>query len=91
MIREQKRQVSKVLLDGLHDPDSPLSMLLGVRADVFGEIVWKEMLAWNWKIFPEEKTVGSARATSDISLSHEMLEQIVRSRDEFLASIGEES
>ena len=79
------------MLNGLYDPNCLLSMLRGVRTEVIGEIVWKEMLAWNWKIFPEEKTVGSARATSDFSLSHEMLEQIVRYRDEFLASIGEES
>ena len=51
MIREQKRQVSKVLLDGLYDPDCPLSMLLGVRTEIVGEIVWKEMLAWDWQIF----------------------------------------
>ena len=37
----QKRQVSKVLLDGLYDPDSPLSMLLGVRTNVMGEIIWQ--------------------------------------------------
>ena len=52
MIREQKRQVSKVLLDGLYDPDCLLSMLRGVRTEVIGEIVWKEMLAWNWQFFP---------------------------------------
>ena len=40
-IREQQRQVSKVLLDGLYDPDSPLSMLLGVRTEVVGEIIWQ--------------------------------------------------
>ena len=40
-IREQQRQVSKVLLDGLYDPDSPLFMLLGVRTEVVGEIIWK--------------------------------------------------
>ena len=40
-VREQQRQVSKVLLDGLYDPDSPLSMLLGVRNEVFGEIIWQ--------------------------------------------------
>ena len=74
IIREQKRQVSKVLLNGLYDPNCLLSMLRGVRTEVIGEIVWKEMLAWNWKIFPEEKTVGSARATSDFSLSHELLD-----------------
>ena len=40
-IREQQRQVSKVLLDGLYDPNSPLFMLLGVRTEVVGEIIWK--------------------------------------------------
>ena len=40
-IREQQRQVSKVLLDGLYDPDSPFSMLLGVRTEVVGEIIWQ--------------------------------------------------
>merc|ERR1712037_991273 len=33
LIREQQRQVSKVLLDGLYDPDSPISKLLGVRTE----------------------------------------------------------
>ena len=51
MIIEQKRQVSKVLLDGLYDPDCPLSMLLGVRTEIVGEIVWKEMLVKNWEIY----------------------------------------
>ena len=51
-MKEQKRQVVKVVLDGLYDPDSPLSMLLGVRTEVVGEIIWKEMLVWNWVIFP---------------------------------------
>ena len=51
MIIEQKRQVSKVLLDGLYDPDCPLSMLRGVRTEIIGEIVWKEMLVKNWEIY----------------------------------------
>ena len=51
LIIEQKRQVSKVLLDGLYDPDCPLSMLLGVRTEIVGEIVWKEMLVKNWEIY----------------------------------------
>ena len=46
LIWEQKRQVSKVLLDGLYDSDSPISKLLGVRTEVMGEIIWQEMLAW---------------------------------------------
>ena len=33
--------MSKVLLDGLYDSDSPLFMLLGVRNEVVGEIIWK--------------------------------------------------
>ena len=51
LIIEQKRQVSKVLLDGLYDPDCPLSMLRGVRTEVIGEIVWKRMLVWDWQSF----------------------------------------
>ena len=31
MIRAQKRLVSKVLLDGLYDPDSPLFAILGAH------------------------------------------------------------
>ena len=33
--------MSKVLLDGLYDSDSPLFLLLGVRTEVVGEIIWK--------------------------------------------------
>ena len=49
---EQQTQVSKVLLDGLYDPDSPISKLLGVHTEVLGEIIW-QMLARNWKFFPD--------------------------------------
>ena len=49
--REQQRQVSKVLLDSLYDPDSPLSSLLSVGMEVVGEIIWKKMLVENWQIF----------------------------------------
>ena len=52
LIKEQKREVSKVLLDGLYDPDSPLSKLLGICTDVMGEIIWQKMLVENWHIFP---------------------------------------
>jgi len=46
--------VSKVLLDGLYDPHSPLSKLLGVRLEVLGEIIWKKMLdVCYWQVFPE--------------------------------------
>ena len=51
--REQQRQVSKVLLDGLYDPDSPISKLLGVHIEVMGEIIWQKMLVSNWQIFPD--------------------------------------
>ena len=51
LIREQQRQVSKVLLDGLYDPDSPISKLLGVRMEVVGEIIWQKLVE-NWQIFP---------------------------------------
>jgi len=51
LIREQQRQVSKVLLDGLYDPDSPFSKLLGVRTEVVGEIIWQKLVE-NWQIFP---------------------------------------
>ena len=52
LIRQQQRQVSKVLLDGLYDPDSPICQLHGVRTDVMGEIIW-QMLARNWQFFPD--------------------------------------
>ena len=52
LIRKQQRQVSKVLLDGLYDPDSPISKLLGVHTEVMGEIVW-QMLARNWEFYPD--------------------------------------
>ena len=51
-IRDQQRQVSKVLLDGLYDTDSLISKLLGVRTEIVGEIIWQKMLVENWQIFP---------------------------------------
>ena len=47
------RQVSKVLLDGLHDPNSPLSKLRGIRREVIGEIIWEKMLVKNWQIYSD--------------------------------------
>ena len=41
-----------MLLDGLYDPDSPISKLLGVRMEVVGEIIWQKLVE-NWQIFPE--------------------------------------
>ena len=52
LIRYQQRQVSKVLLDGLYDPDSPLSILLGDH-HVFMKEVWK-VLVEDWQIFPDQ-------------------------------------
>jgi len=52
LIGEQQRQVSKVLLDGLYDPDSPISKLLGVRTEIMEEIIWQKLVE-NWQIFPE--------------------------------------
>ena len=39
------------MLDGLYDPDSPISNLLGVRTEVVGEIIWKKLVE-NWQIIP---------------------------------------
>ena len=52
--RAQQREVSKVLLDGLYDPFSPLSNLLGVRTEIVGEIIWQKMLVENWQIYPDQ-------------------------------------
>ena len=50
MIKEQKREVSKVLLDGLYDPKSNLSILLGAHHLVM-QSVWKELIK-SWRLFP---------------------------------------
>ena len=52
MIREQKQQVSKVLLDGLYDPDCPLHLLLGARR-VLMEEVWIEVTK-KWQFFADQ-------------------------------------
>ena len=52
--RQQQRQVSKVLLDGLYDEESSLSGLHGgLRQDVMGEIIWPMLIA-KWQVFPEQ-------------------------------------
>ena len=54
-LRQQQRQVSKVLLGGLYDEESPLSKLHGsLRLDVMGEIIWKQMLLEKWQVFPDQ-------------------------------------
>ena len=50
--RLQQREVSKVLLNGLHDADSPLSKLRGPHKEIVGEIIWKQMLVNEWKFYP---------------------------------------
>ena len=50
LIKEQQRQVSKVLLDGLYDPESNLFILLGAHHLVM-QSVWKE-LKKSWQLFP---------------------------------------
>ena len=42
--------MSKVFLDGLYDPDSPFSKLLGVRTEVLGEIIWQNLVQ-NWQFY----------------------------------------
>ena len=49
---EQQRQVSKVLLDGLYDPESKLSSLLGDH-HIFMKEVWQKLVV-NWQIFPTD-------------------------------------
>ena len=44
--------MSKVLLDGLYDPDSPLFILLGDH-HVFMKEVWK-VLVEDWQVFPDQ-------------------------------------
>ena len=53
--RVQKRQVSKVLLDGLYDTDSQLSKLLPISNDVMGDIIWKRMLTAKWEFYPDDQ------------------------------------
>ena len=45
-------KLSKVLLDGLYDTDSPLCVMLGVRGLLMKKI-W-DMLGAPWQFFPEE-------------------------------------
>ena len=44
--------MSKVLLIGLHDADSPLSKLRGAHKEILGEIIWKQMLVNEWMFYP---------------------------------------
>ena len=53
LIRYQQRQMSKVLLDGLYDPDSPLFTLLGARHVIMNK-VW-QVLKEEWQVFPDEQ------------------------------------
>jgi len=51
--RLQKAKVSKVLLEGLFDQDSPLSLLRGVCNDVVKDIIWKKVVE-KWQFFPSQ-------------------------------------
>ena len=66
LIKKQQRQVSKVLLDGLYDSDSPISKLLGVRTEVVGEMIWQRLIE-NWQIYEmnEEERIASLVAGDD--------------------------
>ena len=55
LVERQKRLVSKVLLDGLYDPDSQLSKLLPVSNDVMGDIIWKGMLTSKWEFYHDDQ------------------------------------
>ena len=68
LIREQKRQVSKVLLDGLHDLNSPLSKLRGVRREIIGEIIWEKMLVKNWQVYSDSGTFSDSESDFDSAL-----------------------
>jgi len=52
--RRQKREVSDMLIRGLSDSGSPLSILSNVRNDFMRDIVWK-MVAKNWQFFPDDQ------------------------------------
>ena len=47
--------MARVLLQGLTDKDSPLSMLAGIQEDVMRDIVWKRMVdIKKWQFYPEQ-------------------------------------
>ena len=53
--RIQRREVARVLLQGLSDEDSPLSMLAGIQEDVMRDIVWKKMVdIKKWQFYPDQ-------------------------------------
>ena len=47
------------MLVGLHDPNSPLSKLRGVRREIIGEIIWEKMLVKNWQIYSDSADFDS--------------------------------
>jgi len=61
LVREQKAKVLKVLLDGLHDPESSLNMLRcpnDVRSPVM-EKIW-DLVTGDWQVFNEGGSAGEA-------------------------------
>ena len=51
--RLQKAKVSKVLLEGLFDQDSPLSLLRGDCNDVVKDVIRKKVVE-KWQFFPSQ-------------------------------------
>ena len=79
--REQQRQVSKVLLDGLHDPNSNLSSLRGTQRIM--RVIWHACSGMNklvntWEDFPADPSppadetpssgVSKAKGTQTVKL-----------------------
>ena len=53
--RIQRRQVARVLLQGLSDEDSPLSMLARIQEDVMRDTIWKRMVnIKKWQFYPDQ-------------------------------------
>ena len=53
--RIQRRQVARVLLQGLSDKDSPLSMLARIQEDVMRDTIWKRMVnIKKWQFYPDQ-------------------------------------
>ena len=57
LIEKQQRQVSKVLLDGLYDPNSSISMLRGDHHVVM-KGVWQALVK-DWQIFTDQPAMDS--------------------------------
>jgi len=60
LVKEQKAKVLKVLLDGLHDPESSLNMLRmpAVKSPLM-EMIW-DLVTGDWQVFNEGGSAGEA-------------------------------